>query len=66
MIIIYIMYVSLNFYLFLVVLLLVYYVLPLRWRWWVLLAGSIGFYYCVATDTFWIFAVMIMVSFGSC
>ena len=37
-------YVSLSYYLFLAALLAVYYLLPLRFRWLALLAGSVGFY----------------------
>lgn len=37
-------YVSLNYYLFLAALIAVYYLLPLKYRWLALLAGSVGFY----------------------
>jgi len=41
-------FVSFNFYIFLAVAVILYYVLPLKFRWYVLLAGSIFFYLCVS------------------
>lgn len=38
-------FVSAPFYLFLAVVLVAYYVLPLRWRWCALLAGSIAYFW---------------------
>ena len=42
---------SLTFYLCVAGLALVYYLLPLNKRWWVLLAGSIGFYWIGNCET---------------
>lgn len=41
-------FISAEFYIFLIILLILYYVCPLEKRWFVLLLGSIGFYYSVA------------------
>ena len=38
-------YISLYFYIFLALLLLIYYLLPLKYRWYSLLLGSISFYW---------------------
>ena len=43
-------YVSIEFYLFLAAVVVLYYIFPLRFRWLVLLAGSLG-YYCLATSS---------------
>lgn len=42
-------FVSFHFYIFLAILVVVYYILPLKTRWIALLVGSLGFYYCVSS-----------------
>ena len=56
-------YLSLKYYLFIIILLATYYLFPLKNRWIVLLAGSIGFYFRIAADEFWIFFITVIVSY---
>lgn len=58
-------YLSLFFYAFLVVLTALYYLLPLKIRWTVLLVGSVAFYGAAAPDAWWIFAVTVLISYFS-
>lgn len=55
---------SLTFYLCVAGLALVYYLLPLNKRWWVLLAGSIGFYWNLKGEGRWIFLGTMILSYG--
>lgn len=57
-------YISLLFYLFIVILLIAYYALPMRYRWLVLLGGSIFFYYWQAKKVFVLFLLTILVSYA--
>lgn len=47
-------YTSIEFYLFLLIALVLYYMIPLRFRWIILLAGSIAFYFVSCKDVCWI------------
>lgn len=47
-------YTSIEFYLFLLIALVLYYMIPLRFRWIILLAGSIAFYFIACKDVCWI------------
>ena len=55
---------SLNFYLCVTVLIALYYIFPLKYRPYVLLAGSLGFYCCLAGKGRWIFLASIGISYG--
>ncbi len=59
------MYISLGFYAFLALLLIIYYAVPLRFRWEVLLAGSIAFYAVLSKDGFWILIISGFLSYAS-
>lgn len=56
-------YVSFGYYIFILLLLVVYYILPLKHRWFCLLIGSLGFYYCVCQSAIWIFIVTVFLSY---
>lgn len=56
-------YISVAFYLFVAILLVIYYILPCRMRWCVLLAGSIGFYCLVAGKMVVLLLAMSILSF---
>ena len=56
-------YLSLKFYVFVAVLLGVYYVIPVTYRWWALLAGSLGFYGWLAKESWWVMAAVLGASF---
>ena len=58
-------YISFYFYLFLAAVLAVYYLLPLKVRWFALLAGSLAFYFQLSRDTWWIFGLMAVFSWGA-
>lgn len=58
-------YVSLGFYLFLALLLLVYFIMPLRFRWVVLLAGSTAFYILLSWDGFPMLLFTLLLSYGA-
>ena len=55
---------SIEFYLFVLLLICGYYVMPVKHRWWILLAGSICFYVWLCRNAWWIFLVTILLSFG--
>lgn len=55
---------SLVFYLFVGGLAVLYYLVPLNIRWWVLLAGSVGFYWKLGGEGRWIILATIVVSYG--
>lgn len=57
-------YTSFNFYLFVAVLVLMYYFFPLRYRWVILLVGSLGFYYKLSPEGWWVFLVTIFITYG--
>ena len=57
-------YISIYFYLFVGILLVVYYILPKRYRWFVLLAGSMVFYYRLSEKGFKMFVVTILLSYS--
>lgn len=58
-------YVSLNYYVLLVLLIVIYYILPIKYRWYVLLTGSACFYYLAIERRMQlvIFAISIVVSY---
>lgn len=56
-------YISWEFYFFVIVLLVLYYLLPLRFRWWILLIGSLGFFYWIDQEGTWVFLFTILVSY---
>ena len=56
-------YMSWGFYIFLIVLLIFYYLLPLKFRWWVLLIGSFGFFYCLDKEGIGSILFSILVSY---
>lgn len=58
-------YVSLGFYLFLALILLVYFIMPLRFRWVVLLAGSAAFYILLSGDGFPVLLLTLLLSYGA-
>lgn len=58
-------YTSLQFYLFLAVLLVLYYSIPLRFRWLVLLAGSAAFYLLLSGPGVWLLLVTLLLSYGA-
>lgn len=43
-------FISIEFYIFIIALLLIYYIIPLNYRWCVLLVGSICFYYQLSKE----------------
>ena len=59
-------YVSLNYYVLLVLLVALYYILPLKYRWYVLLTGSGCFYYLAMEYQMQlvVFVISIVISFG--
>ncbi len=56
-------YISLYFYVFVGGLVLLYYILPKKFRWMALLAGSMGFYYKLSGKGFWVFLVTLMAGY---
>lgn len=56
-------YISQEFYLWVIILLILYYLLPLKYRWLVLLTGSLGFFYWIDADGFGAFFAMIVLSY---
>lgn len=56
-------YVSCGFYFFIAVLLMLYYLFPLKYRWIVLLIGSIAFFYKVDKKGFLVFLITILVTY---
>ena len=58
-------YVSFGFYLFLALLLLVYFIMPLRFRWVVLLAGSAAFYILLSGEGFPVLLFTLLLSYGA-
>ncbi len=56
-------YIKFNYFLFVILLMAVYYVLPLSKRWIALLVGSIGFYYVVCPKAFIVFVGSITISY---
>ena len=55
-------YINIFFYIFLMLLLIVYYCVPIRYRWYALLVGSIGFYYLFSGGLRWLFAITVVIS----
>lgn len=56
-------YISMNYYLLVIAVLIVYYLLPIKHRWLALLAGNIGFYFLFYKTGWWIFGITITMSF---
>lgn len=56
-------YVSVTFYIFLFITVLIYYVLPTRYRWYSLLIASFVFYYFAAPKAVPVFLLMILISY---
>ena len=55
-------YVSFGFYIFIVILAVVYYLIPLKYRWWALLAGSLSFYWYLCQGSKRKFILLIILS----
>lgn len=56
-------YVSWEFYFFVTLLLILYYLLPLKFRWWILLIGSLGFFYWIDAEGTGVFLITILFSY---
>ncbi len=56
-------FVSFYYYVFLAVLLIIYYLMPLKYRWYVLLLGSLSFYVYLSKDSYISLFVLIGMSF---
>lgn len=56
-------YISIGYYLFVAILFVLYYILPLRYRWTILLAGCLGFYYWLSKDSWWMFEITLVTSY---
>lgn len=56
-------YISMNYYLLVLVVLIVYYLLPLNKRWIALLAGNIGFYFLFYKTGWWILGITIGIAY---
>ncbi len=56
---------SYRFYIAVIALLFLYYLTPLKSRWMILLAGSLGIYYCVSGKGILVLAVSVLVSYCS-
>ena len=57
-------YISLNFYVFVAGMVLLYYAFPKKFRWIALLAGSLGFYYRISGKGWWMFAAALLAGYG--
>ena len=55
-------YVSFGFYIFVAVTVAIYYMLPLKYRWWTLLAGSLAFYWYLCQSSKRRFLMLIVLS----
>lgn len=58
-------YISITFYIFVLVALLFYYILPLNYRWLVLLGGSLFFYWQIAQTGMAVILVTVMIAYGA-
>lgn len=58
-------FVSYSFYFFLAAVVILYYALPLRMRWWVLLAGSIFFYCAIDLEGMPVFLITLVASYAA-
>lgn len=58
-------YTSIGFYLFLMIVLAVYYVVPLSFRWMALLAGSIAFYFYAYKTGWWVLLLSILLTYAA-
>lgn len=56
-------YISFNFYLFLIAVLILYYIVPVKLRWCILLAANIMFYLAVCRPCWWILFGTVIVSY---
>lgn len=54
-------FISFNYYLFLIVVIVLYYVIPIKYRWYVLLVGSLSFYYWKVEGQWATLSVFLMV-----
>lgn len=59
------MFIQLEFYVFLLIVLVVYYAIPVKYRWIVLLIGSQVFYFFVCAEGYGIFVCTIVVCYTS-
>lgn len=57
-------YISFGFYIFLIIVLLIYYIFPIRIRWWVLLGGSICFYILAYKTGWWVVLLTLIYLYG--
>ena len=58
-------FISLKFYAFLIVVIAAYYVIPIKYRWYSLLAGSMAFYWYVTNQSVVAFTVLVGLAFVS-
>lgn len=58
-------YISFSFYVFLLLVLVVYYIIPLQLRWIGLLLGSIIFYFVAYKTGWWILFLTILISYAA-
>ncbi|MDE7017503.1 MAG: MBOAT family protein [Lachnospiraceae bacterium] len=58
-------YTSLTFYIFLIVVLLCYYIMPLRARWIALLSGSVCFYLVICGNGWWVLFLTLLLTYGA-
>ncbi len=58
-------YTSISFYLFLAAAAAVYYAVPVFWRWMVLLAGSIAFYFLAYKTGWWIVLASVLMTYAA-
>ena len=58
-------YISLEFYVFLVIIIALYYIFPLRFRWVLLFIGSIAFYLVAYATGWWILLITVIVTHGA-
>lgn len=58
-------YVSLEFYIFVILILFLYYIVPLHFRWMILLVGSVTFYSILCGEGFWLLLITVLLSYGS-
>ncbi len=56
-------FISFWFYIFLAVLVGIYYIMPIKYRWLALLAGSLGFYWFISDNSIIAFSILIGMSF---
>ncbi len=58
-------YISMNYYLLVLAVLIIYYVLPIKTRWIAILGGNLGFYFLFYKTGWWILGITIFISYIS-